>query len=105
MEITNIYNLIILDESGSMESIKAAALAGCNETLQSIRKRQEKHKEEQKHFITMVTFNSENSAKVVIDTMPIAVVNDFPKEMYNPDSCTPLYDAMGLSFEDRKSVV
>ena len=35
--ITNIYNLIILDESGSMTSIYEQALGGANETIQTIR--------------------------------------------------------------------
>ena len=35
--ITNIYNLIILDESGSMRSIYEQALGGANETIQTIR--------------------------------------------------------------------
>lgn len=34
---TNIYNIIILDESGSMESIKAQAMNGYNETIQTIK--------------------------------------------------------------------
>ena len=38
-----IHNLIILDESGSMESIKRAAIYGMNETVQSIRDAKKKH--------------------------------------------------------------
>lgn len=34
---TKIFNLIILDESGSMESIKQQAITGVNETIQTIR--------------------------------------------------------------------
>jgi hypothetical protein len=34
---TRIFNLIILDESGSMQSIKQAAINGMNETVQSIK--------------------------------------------------------------------
>lgn len=40
---TRIHNLIILDESGSMESIKRAAINCMNETVQSIRDAQKKH--------------------------------------------------------------
>ena len=35
--ITNIYNFIILDESGSMTSIYEQALGGANETILTIR--------------------------------------------------------------------
>ena len=39
-----IYNLIILDESGSMRSIKPQAISGLNETLQTIKDAQENMK-------------------------------------------------------------
>ena len=54
---TRIFNLIILDESGSMHSIKTAAVNGMNETLQSISNAQKKH-ENQEHVVTLVSFNS-----------------------------------------------
>jgi hypothetical protein len=34
---TRIFNLIILDESGSMSSIEQEAISGVNETIQTIR--------------------------------------------------------------------
>lgn len=53
-----VFNLIVLDESGSMCGIVNATLSGLNETLQSIRLAQEKHPE-QEHFVTLMSFNSE----------------------------------------------
>ena len=38
---TQIYNLVILDKSGSMESIRTEAIKGYNETLASIKATQE----------------------------------------------------------------
>ena len=46
---TRIFNLIIIDESGSMQSIKKATIDNVNETIQTIRSAQKKH-EEQEHF-------------------------------------------------------
>ena len=89
-----IYNLIILDESGSMESIKHAAVNSINESLQSIRHAQRKY-EEQEHYVTFVTFNDE--MKTLFECAPIALVNDISMRDYNPDCCTALYDAMGIS--------
>ena len=43
---TRIYNLIILDESGSMSSIQEQALSGANETLQTIRTAQQENADE-----------------------------------------------------------
>ena len=37
---TKVFNLIILDESGSMSCIERQALNGLNETLQTIRRAQ-----------------------------------------------------------------
>ena len=51
----NIYNVIILDESGSMSSIYRETLTSMNEVLNGIRKDQEEHPE-QKNFVTIVTF-------------------------------------------------
>ena len=43
MEAKNIINLIILDASGSMESIYDQALSGVNETIKAIRIGQKDH--------------------------------------------------------------
>lgn len=97
-EITNIYNLIILDESGSMGSIYEQALGGANETIQTIRTAQTSS-DDQKQFLTFVTFDSGNreSVRTIIDTMPIDQVKDLTRDDYSPNGCTPLYDAMGKS--------
>lgn len=51
-----VFNLIILDERGSMNSIEKQAIDGVNETVQTIRSAQKMH-EEQEHFVTFVSFN------------------------------------------------
>lgn len=96
--ITNINNLIILDESGSMTSIYEQALGGANETIQTIRAAQASA-DDQKQFLTFVTFDSGNRewVRTIIDTMPIDKVRDLTKDDYRPCGCTPLYDAMGRS--------
>ena len=91
-----VYNLIILDESGSMEIIHKAAVNGLNETLQTIAAAQKKHAEYQEHFVTMVFFNS-NGIRTVIENEPIANVKLLKMKDFEPSSCTPLYDAMGVS--------
>ena len=90
---TRIFNLIILDESGSMQSIKPAAINGMNETVQSIRAAQKKH-EDQEHVVTLVSFNS-NAVKTIYDCVPAAEVKELTDNDYIPGCCTPLYDAMG----------
>lgn len=90
---TRIFNLIILDESGSMQSIKRATINGVNETVQTIRAAQKKH-ENQEHFVSLVTFNSE-AVKNVYECSPVTEVRELTDDRYTPNCGTPLYDAMG----------
>ena len=88
-----IFNLIILDESGSMTSIERQAVDGINETIQTIRAAQKKH-DNQEHFLTLVSFNS-NKVKIIYDNVAINRVEEFLPKQYRPSCGTPLYDAMG----------
>ena len=90
-----IYNLIILDASGSMYSIRNEAIAGVVETIQTIRTAQGENAE-QEQLLSLVVFNSKRIA-TVYDRMPITKVPDFNEQDYQPTDCTPLYDAMGNS--------
>ena len=92
---TRIFNLLILDESGSMSSIEKQAVDSVNETLQSIRSAQKKY-EEQEHYVSFVTFNSDG-IKLVLDCVEAKSVEDITPAQFNPACCTPLYDAIGKS--------
>lgn len=91
---TRIFNLIILDESGSMQSIKKEAVDSVNETIQTIRSAESKN-ENQEHFISLVTFN--DNVKTVYDCVPAKEATEITAGTYCPDCCTALYDAMGIS--------
>ena len=52
MQKTQIFNVIILDRSGSMQRIRQAAVDGFNETLVGIKKAQEKFADTQEHFVS-----------------------------------------------------
>ena len=52
-----IYNLIIVDESGSMSHLRESTLSGINETISTIHSAQEEFAATQKHTLTLVTFN------------------------------------------------
>lgn len=88
-----VFNLIILDESGSMSSIEREAIAGVNETVQTIRLAQKEHKD-QEHFVTLVSFNSSHG-NTIYDRLEAAKVEELTSRQYRPAACTPLYDAMG----------
>lgn len=89
-----IFDLIILDESGSMQSIKKEAVDSVNETVQTIRAAERKNAD-QEHFVSLVTFN--DNVKTVYDCVSAVEVKELTSEDYCPDCCTALYDAMGLS--------
>ena len=94
----NVYNVIILDESGSMSSIYNQALSGINEVLSGIRRNQEDYPD-QHHYVTIVTFEGSgvSGIKTRRDRVAIDRIEDFTKNDYRPGGCTPLYDAMGVT--------
>ena len=100
---TRIFNLIILDESGSMHSIKQAAINGMNETVQSIRDAQTKH-EDQEHIVSLISFNS-SQIKSIYDCVPAMEVKELTDDDYCPSCCTPLYDAMGCAINELRPKV
>lgn len=96
MKRTQVFNVIILDRSGSMECIRKAAVEGFNETLASIKKAQEKFADTQDHYVTLVTFCS-CETRCVFDKTPVAEARPLTMEDYQPCCLTPLYDAMGTT--------
>lgn len=95
METKRVFNLIILDASGSMQSIYHQALSGVNETIQTIRMAQQDHDNLQQ-YVTLTSFSSgTNYLHTIYDAKPIAEVNEITREDYIASGCTALYDAMG----------
>lgn len=93
---TQVYNLIILDKSGSMESIRTSAINGYNETLGAIKAAQLKHNDTQEHFISLAAFCS-CGVDMIYDCTPINEATKLTKDKYNPCCLTPLYDAIGIT--------
>ncbi len=90
-----VHNLIILDESGSMESIKNSIIQGFNEIVQTV-KGIEKEFPEQEHFISLITFNGLGQ-KILHFADPVNKLEMIDDSRYKPDATTPLYDAIGFS--------
>ena len=105
MEVKKIINLMILDASGSMESIYNQALSGVNETIQTIRLGQEEHPEFGQ-VLTLASFNSgKNYLNVKYSATPIDKVKEITREDYIACGCTALYDAMGEMISELKRKV
>lgn len=99
--MTNVYNLVILDKSGSMESIRKEAVDGYNETLGTIRAAQSKHQDSQNHFVSLAAFCG-CGIEMILDKKPIGEVEQLTQNQYEPCCVTPLYDAIGTTIKKLK---
>ena len=102
-ETVRVHNLLILDESGSMQAIYNPALTGVNETLQTIRQAQAEHPR-QEHFVTFVSFSTSHYKKLYHNT-PADKTTDITSEQYSPSGGTPLFDTMGRAIEELRPMV
>ena len=91
---TKVYNVIIMDRSGSMWDIQKSAIQGYNEVLGGIKADAKTYADTQEHFMTLVLFDSTSIDNVYWNENPekAAILT---AETYVPGACTPLYDAMG----------
>jgi uncharacterized protein YegL len=92
-----VFNLIILDESGSMYQIQDSIISGFNEIVQTVKGVAAQYPE-QKHFITLVSFNS-LAIKTILENEDVSKLKPIDRNLYNPSAGTPLYDAMGNSIQ------
>ena len=94
IEKTKVYNVIIMDRSGSMWDIQKPAIMGFNEVLGGVKAAQTKYAETQEQFITLVLFDSASIDEVYWNADPSKAMH-LTTKTYVPGSATPLYDAMG----------
>ena len=97
------YNLIILDESGSMSGVRGQTISGCNETLNSIRNTA-KEQPGIKQYVSIFCFDTSNS-RYIFQNVPIEKTRDLTPEDYCPNSCTPLYDAIGYTVTELRALI
>ena len=85
----NTHITVILDRTGSMESIRDDVIGGFNAFLGA--------QQAQPHpaSLTLVQFDSQDPYEVLHAMEPIAEVGPLDRERYVPRASTPLYDAMG----------
>lgn len=98
---TQVYNLVVLDKSGSMESIRKEAVDGYNETLGTIRAAQLKHLDTQEHFVSLAAFCG-CGIEMIYDKTPIKDADKLKPEQYEPCCRTPLFDAIGSTIKRLK---
>lgn len=98
-----VHNLIILDESGSMGSIKKTIIQGFNELVQTIQGI-EKQFLDQEHFITFISFNGLYK-KLLHFNEPASKLQQIDDKKYNPDASTPLFDALGYGINSLNNIL
>ena len=94
-----VFNLIILDESGSMGSIQREAITGVNETIKTIKGAQDQCPEQEQLF-SLVTFSDPMGVETphsIIDTTSIKKVHSISAKEYSLNGVTALLDAMGYA--------
>lgn len=104
---TTIFNLIILDESGSMGCIRKQTIMGCNEVLNTIKSAQAEHADTQNHSVSIYAFQSGGSApsRYLIQNATPDNVAPITEKDYEPYGCTPLYDALGFTINGLRKIV
>ncbi len=91
---THVYNVIIMDRSGSMWDIQQSAIQGYNEVLGGIKADAQTYAETQEHHMTLVLFDSRIINNVYWNIDP-AKADILTAKTYVPGAATPLYDAIG----------
>lgn len=80
----------ILDETGSMVSVREATISGFNEYIQTLKA----DKKSSKALFTLTKFNSLD-VNIVCSNVPVSGVDELNDATYRPAANTPLYDAIG----------
>lgn len=102
-----IFNLIILDESGSMRCVTRQTINGCNETINIIHSAQAKYQATQEHFVSIYAFQSNDHvpSRYLVKNVPIGDVQHLAPGDYRPWGGTPLNDAVGATLSDLRATV
>lgn len=96
------HYLLILDESGSMSSVKKETLSGLNEQIKTIKNLENKY-QDQDYFVNIVKFDDEIIS--LIDNVPAGKVRELGENDYRPDAMTALHDAIGISVNKLKDKI
>lgn len=85
---------VVLDRTGSMETIRNDTIGGFNSFLQ------EQQELPGKATMSLVQFDSQDPYEVVLDFENISKAKKLTRETYVPRAATPLLDAIGRSIND-----
>jgi Mg-chelatase subunit ChlD len=90
---------VILDRSGSMESIRDDTIGGFNAFLN------EQKQQPSKATLTLVQFDDQDPYEVIHQVKTVQEVPEITRETYVPRASTPLLDAIGRGINDLEKSV
>ncbi len=101
-----VFNLIILDESGSMCDMTNETISGCNETLNVIRANAKKNADTINSFVSIYAFQGHPQvpSRYLIKNAKPEDARDITQEDYHPCGSTPLLDAVGSTLSELKAI-
>ena len=100
---TKSFNLIILEQSGSMSCVAQQTISGCNETIQTIQSAQQTFADTQEHIISIYCFqDGGRPSRYLVKNQPALSVHMISDKDYEPWGGTPLNDAVGATLTDLK---
>ena len=101
--LRTVYNLLILDESGSMEVVREATIRGFNELVQSVQGLAREFADK-KQVVSLTTFNGAGIRETLF-LQDASALQPLTLADYRPDSMTPLHDAIGQSVSKLRNVL
>lgn len=103
---TTMFNLIILDESGSMSGITKQTISGCNETINTIMSAQKEKGDRVRNLVSIYAFQSNGPvpSRYLIKNVKAEDVRHITENDYRPWGATPLLDAVGSTLSELRAV-
>jgi hypothetical protein len=102
---TTIFNLIILDESGSMSDARKATIAGCNETINVAKAATAANPDAFHSLMSIYAFQSGGpvASRYLLKNENTSNARHITEKDYEPYGATPLLDAIGDTLSELKT--
>lgn len=91
---------LVIDRSGSMQSMWDEALEGLNEQIRQLKERTWEGDEDTPHDILVTLISFDNVPYAHVTNMPIDKIRDVTSDDISPRGMTALHDAMGLAIDE-----
>lgn len=103
---TTAYNLIILDESGSMRHLTRQTIEGCNETINVARHTARTHAATMRSLLSIYAFQNGGpvTSRYIVKNVAAEDEVQITDKDYQPYGNTPLLDAVGSTLSELKAV-